>query len=146
MQRRWIALAIALTFSGMTQANEPTKTPAPAAQAAGDDENLWLDDIDGAKPLAWVKDENAKTVAKYAASQDFKTLDGRILEMLDSDAKIPMVSKIGLAVLVVGCAVTFIGFQEFRLARAASDAPEEISLQALIARGADGNANIEGAA
>ncbi|KJV26869.1 prolyl oligopeptidase [Luteibacter yeojuensis] len=95
MQRRWIALAIALTFSGMTHAKEPTKTPAPATQAAGDDENLWLDDIDGAKPLAWVKDENARTVAKYAAGQDFKTLDGRILEMLDSDAKIPMVSKIG---------------------------------------------------
>jgi Serine proteases of the peptidase family S9A len=95
MHRRWIALAIALTFSGMTQANEPLKTAAPAAQAAGDDENLWLDDIDGAKPLAWVKDENAKTVAKYADSQEFRTLDARILEMLDSDAKIPMVNKIG---------------------------------------------------
>ena len=96
MHRRWIALAIALTFSGMTQAHEPNKTPAaPATQAAGDDENLWLDDIDGAKPLAWVKDENAKTVATYASSDEFKTLDARILEMLDSDAKIPMVNKIG---------------------------------------------------
>ncbi|WP_429244987.1 prolyl oligopeptidase family serine peptidase [Luteibacter sp. 621] len=80
----------------MTQAHEPNKTPAaPATQAAGDDENLWLDDIDGAKPLAWVKDENAKTVATYASSDEFKTLDARILEMLDSDAKIPMVNKIG---------------------------------------------------
>ncbi|WP_414675251.1 prolyl oligopeptidase family serine peptidase [Luteibacter sp.] len=80
----------------MTQAHEPNKTPAaPATQAPGEDENLWLDDIDGAKPLAWVKDENAKTVAKYADSQEFKTLDARILEMLDSDAKIPLVSKIG---------------------------------------------------
>ncbi|MET0618250.1 MAG: prolyl oligopeptidase family serine peptidase [Luteibacter sp.] len=95
MHRRWIALAIALTFSGMTQAHDTSKTPAPATQAAGDDENLWLDDIDGAKPLDWVKRENAKTVGKYAEGADFKTLDGRLLEVLDSDAKIPMVTKIG---------------------------------------------------
>ena len=95
MHRRWIALVIALTFSGMTQAHDTPHTAAPAVQAGTDDENLWLDDIDGAKPLDWVKARNAETVAKYAEGQDFKTLDSRLLEMLDSDAKIPMVSKIG---------------------------------------------------
>ncbi|SDG61556.1 prolyl oligopeptidase family serine peptidase [Dyella sp. 333MFSha] len=96
MHRRWIALAIALTFSGMTHAHDTPKTSSAAAtQAAGDDENLWLDDIDGAKPLAWVRQENAKTVSRYAEGADFKTLEARILEVLDSDAKIPMVSKIG---------------------------------------------------
>jgi prolyl oligopeptidase len=95
MHRRWIALVIALTFTGMTQAHDTPHTAAPAAQAGADDENLWLDDIDGAKPLDWVKARNAETVAKYAESQDFKTLDARLLEMLDSDARIPMVSKIG---------------------------------------------------
>jgi prolyl oligopeptidase len=95
MHRRWIALVIALTFSGMTQAHDTPHTAAPATQAGVDDENLWLDDIDGAKPLDWVKARNAETVTKYAQTQDFKTLDARLLEMLDSDAKIPMVSKIG---------------------------------------------------
>jgi prolyl oligopeptidase len=95
MHRRWIALAIALTLSGMTQAHDAPKTTAPATQAGTDDENLWLDDIDGAKPLEWVKARNAETVSKYAETPAFKTLDARILEMLDSDAKIPMVSKIG---------------------------------------------------
>jgi len=95
MHRRWIALVFALTFSGMTQAHDTPHTAAPAAQAGADDENLWLDDIDGAKPLDWVKARNAETVTKYAQTQDFKTLDARLLEMLDSDAKIPMVSKIG---------------------------------------------------
>lgn len=95
MHRRWIALVIALTFSGMTQAHDTPHTAAPATQAGADDENLWLDDIDGAKPLDWVKARNAETVTKYAQTQDFKTLDARLLEMLDSDAKIPMVSKIG---------------------------------------------------
>nr|WP_231873931.1 prolyl oligopeptidase family serine peptidase [Luteibacter rhizovicinus] len=79
----------------MTQAHDTPHTAAPATQAGADDENLWLDDIDGAKPLEWVKARNAETVAKYAEGQDFKTLDARLLEMLDSDAKIPMVSKIG---------------------------------------------------
>ncbi|XDZ31898.1 prolyl oligopeptidase family protein [Xanthomonas sp. NCPPB 2632] len=96
MQRRWIALAIALTFMGMTQAHDAPKTPSgQAAPAAGDDENLWLDDIDGAKPLAWVKERNAETVAKYAKSEAFTSLDARLLEVLDSEARIPMVSKIG---------------------------------------------------
>ncbi len=94
MHRRWIALAFALTFCGMTQAYDTPKTP-PAAPADTNDENLWLEDIDGAKPLAWVKKENARTVSRYAENQDFKTLDARILEVLDSDAKIPVVSKIG---------------------------------------------------
>ncbi|WP_448102564.1 prolyl oligopeptidase family serine peptidase [Luteibacter jiangsuensis] len=94
MHRRWIALAFALTFCGMTQAYDTPKAP-PAAPADTNDENLWLEDIDGAKPLDWVKKENAQTVSKYTESQDFKTLDARILEVLDSDAKIPVVSKIG---------------------------------------------------
>ncbi len=95
MHRRWIALAIALTFSGMTQAHDMPKTAPATTQAGADDENLWLDDIDGAKPLDWVKARNADTVAKYAEGEDFKTLDARLLEVLDSEAKIPMVSKIG---------------------------------------------------
>ncbi|WP_247741537.1 prolyl oligopeptidase family serine peptidase [Luteibacter sp. SG786] len=78
----------------MTQAYDTPKTP-PAAPADTNDENLWLEDIDGTKPLDWVKAENAQTVSKYAESKDFKTLDARILEVLDSDAKIPVVSKIG---------------------------------------------------
>ncbi|SEN44648.1 prolyl oligopeptidase [Luteibacter sp. UNCMF331Sha3.1] len=95
MHHRFIALAIALTFCGMTQAHDASHSAPAASQATGDDENLWLDDIDGAKPLAWVKAQNAKTVAAYAEGEDFATLDARILEVLDSDAKIPMVSKIG---------------------------------------------------
>ncbi len=95
MHRRWIALAIALTFSGMTQAHDMPKTAPATTRAGADDENLWLDDIDGAKPLDWVKARNADTVAKYAEGEDFKTLDARLLEVLDSEAKIPMVSKIG---------------------------------------------------
>nr|WP_243042256.1 prolyl oligopeptidase family serine peptidase [Dyella sedimenti] len=66
-------------------------TIAPTAQ----DPNLWLENIDGAKQLDWVKQQNAGTVAKYADSDEFKQLDARLLEVLDSHDRIPMVSKIG---------------------------------------------------
>jgi len=87
----WLALAFGLTLTGMTHAtNAPT-----AASMAHYDPNLWLEDIDGAKQLDWVRQQNAETVKKYAESAEFKQLDARILEVLDSNERIPMVSKIG---------------------------------------------------
>ncbi|WP_232823665.1 prolyl oligopeptidase family protein [Dyella sp. C9] len=72
----------------MTHANDNL---APAAS----DPNLWLENIDGARQLDWVKTQNAKTVAAYAQSAEFKQLDARLLEVLDSTDRIPMVAKIG---------------------------------------------------
>nr|WP_229238321.1 prolyl oligopeptidase family serine peptidase [Dyella amyloliquefaciens] len=72
----------------MTHAND---TIAPTAK----DPNLWLETIDGPKQLDWVKQQNAQTVKKYADSAEFKQLDARILEVLDSHDRIPMVNKIG---------------------------------------------------
>ncbi|WP_255494787.1 prolyl oligopeptidase family serine peptidase [Luteibacter sp. Sphag1AF] len=80
----------------MTHAqNAPTPPASPATTPASDDPYLWLDNIDGAKQLDWVKARNAQTASKYAQGPEFTALQGRLLEMLDSDAKIPMVSKIG---------------------------------------------------
>ncbi|WP_046970253.1 prolyl oligopeptidase family serine peptidase [Dyella japonica] len=63
----------------------------PTAQ----DPNLWLENIDGSKQLDWVRQQNAQTVKGYADSAEFKQLDARLLEVLDSNERIPMVSKIG---------------------------------------------------
>lgn len=87
-QTLWLALALSLTLSGMTHAAD---TIAPTAK----DPNLWLETIDGPKQLDWVKQQNAETVKTYADNAEFKQLDGRLLEVLDSNARIPMVSKIG---------------------------------------------------
>ena len=59
------------------------------------DRHAWLEDVTGDKPLQWVKAQNAKAEAEIAATPEFKQLEGRILTMLDSDAKIPGVQKIG---------------------------------------------------
>ncbi|MBO9662178.1 prolyl oligopeptidase family serine peptidase [Dokdonella sp.] len=76
------------------------KAPAPAAAnekpaTMSDDAYLWLEDIHGEKPLAWVRAENERTAKAYAETPQFETMRSRILEVLDSDAKIPFVAKIG---------------------------------------------------
>jgi prolyl oligopeptidase len=70
--------------------------PAPQAQApAADDPYLWLEDVTGDKALGWAKQQNAHTDAELAATPGFDKLQSDILAILDSDAKIPYVSKIG---------------------------------------------------
>jgi prolyl oligopeptidase len=59
------------------------------------DPYLWLEEVAGKKPLAWVKERNAETVAGLTRSEDFKALEDRLLKILDSDQRIPDVSKAG---------------------------------------------------
>ncbi|MET3444344.1 prolyl oligopeptidase [Variovorax paradoxus] len=59
------------------------------------DEFLWLEDIDGGEQLEWARQHNAKTVQHYTQSPAFERLEKGILEVLDSDDRIPMVRKIG---------------------------------------------------
>ncbi len=72
---------------------EATRTSTAAAAAA--DPYLWLEEVEGAKPLEWAKARNTEARAKLADNDAFRTLEGDILAILDSDAKIPMVDKIG---------------------------------------------------
>jgi len=71
----------------------PHRAVSPAA--AGDDPWLWLEDIHGAKPMEWVEAHNAQTRAAFAQTPAFETTRRDILEVLDSEAKIPGVQKIG---------------------------------------------------
>ena len=73
--------------AGSTFAQEPN--------AVTDDKYAWLEEVEGQKPLEWVKAQNAKAEAEIASTAEFKQLEGKILTMLDSDAKIPGVEKIG---------------------------------------------------
>jgi len=71
----------------------PHRAVSPAA--AGDDPWLWLEDIHGAKPMEWVEAHNAQTRTAFAQTPAFETTRRDILEVLDSEAKIPGVQKIG---------------------------------------------------
>src|SRR5579863_6575517 len=59
------------------------------------DPHLWLEEVTGDKPLEWVKARNAESVAELTETDLFKDLNQRILKILDSDARIPFVSKAG---------------------------------------------------
>ena len=101
MPPRFARRALALTAFLLTAcAPQHHRTPAPTAAeetpaTMNDDAYLWLEDIHGEKPLAWVNAENESTTKAYAQSAEFETMRTRILEVLDSDAKIPFVGKIG---------------------------------------------------
>ncbi len=66
-----------------------------AAGSEPDDPHLWLEDVTGKKPLAWVKEQNAESTAELTTRPEFTALEGRLLKILDSKDKIPFISKYG---------------------------------------------------
>ena len=79
-------LLAGLIAAGAAHAQEP---------AVADDPYQWLEDVTGDKPLDWVRAQNAKTDAALASTPEFKAMEAGIREVLDSDAKVPGVQKIG---------------------------------------------------
>ncbi|MEJ7838270.1 MAG: prolyl oligopeptidase family serine peptidase [Thermomicrobiales bacterium] len=58
------------------------------------DELLWLEDIYGEEPLKWVSEQNLRTSEMLGTPAFQETFD-RVLEVLDSTDRIPMVQKYG---------------------------------------------------
>ncbi|HET6783846.1 MAG TPA: prolyl oligopeptidase family serine peptidase [Pseudoxanthomonas sp.] len=79
--------------AGLAAAAGSSSAQEPAAVT--DDKYAWLEDVEGQKPLEWVKAQNAKAEAEIASTPEFKQLEAEIRAILDSDAKIPGVEKIG---------------------------------------------------
>ena len=59
------------------------------------DPHRWLEDIDGDAALDWVRARNAETLASLASTDAFARTEQAIRGVLDSDAKLPLVQKIG---------------------------------------------------
>ena len=73
----------------------PTSNPV-SASAAADDPYLWLEDIHGEKPLEWVHArERGDREGVRRRRPSSRRRAQRILEVLDSEARIPYVQKIG---------------------------------------------------
>ena len=83
-----LALVLAMSAAGPTAASDAAKAPAP------EDRYLWLEDVTGEKALDWARARNAES-AKVLETGDFAALEKRILDILDSDARIPYVEKLG---------------------------------------------------
>ncbi|WP_181275887.1 prolyl oligopeptidase family serine peptidase [Brevibacterium oceani] len=81
-----------MTSSELTEAEQSESEQTEAEMP--EDENLWLEDIHGDDQLAWVKDQNQKTLARFHDDL-FDSIAGDLRTALDSDDRIPMVTKRG---------------------------------------------------
>ena len=68
---------------------------ASAQSAPSDDPYAWLEDVTAKRSMDWVKVHNAKTEAELAGTPAFSEMETAIRAIMDSDAKIPGVQKIG---------------------------------------------------
>ena len=59
------------------------------------DPYLWLEDVEGDDALAWVRERNTHAEASICSDEDFAQLSKKILEVLDSDERIPDLVKAG---------------------------------------------------
>ena len=84
MRRLFILMVLMTTMPSFTHA-APTP-PDPA---------LWLEDVTGARSMQWVAEQNTRSTQELAQRAEFKTLDDKFLAILNSDERIPFVSKIG---------------------------------------------------
>ncbi|MDO9074023.1 MAG: prolyl oligopeptidase family serine peptidase [Rubrivivax sp.] len=67
----------------------PQTAPAPH------DPYLWLEDVQGARALAWVRERNAESEGVLQAGAGFDGLRAQLLEVLDSKEQIPYVTRRG---------------------------------------------------
>ena len=91
-----ILLFVIMTLLGISspmQAQESVSSTV--ATESSDDPYLWLEDVLGEKSIDWVKSHNQKTQVKLEADPSFATLRDDLLAILDSDARIPAISKHG---------------------------------------------------
>ncbi|MDR0184155.1 prolyl oligopeptidase family serine peptidase [Lysobacter arvi] len=94
MSKLSIACQSLVMSAGLAAASLAGATPkeSPAVSA---DPYAWLEDVTAERSLDWVRAHNAKAEAELASSPQFKQLESDIRAILDSDAKIPGVEKIG---------------------------------------------------
>ncbi|MFM7205277.1 MAG: prolyl oligopeptidase family serine peptidase [Planctomycetaceae bacterium] len=76
-------------------ADQPADQIADQPADAPADPHLWLEDVSGEKPLAWVRERNAESTQALTTGTGFAALEQRILSILDSKERIPPATKIG---------------------------------------------------
>ena len=97
--------ALALTRHAMLPASaqsagaaQTTVAKAPPAMPDGSDPFLWLEDKDGARAMAWVKAQNAKTLPVIEGDSHFKKLYSDALAVAQFKGRIPYPRTIGGAI------------------------------------------------
>ena len=76
-------------------AKPATAKPAAMSEPAPADPYLWLEGVEDAKALDWVREHNAKAEEEITAAAGFQPLENDLRAILDSNARIPTVEKHG---------------------------------------------------
>ena len=70
----------------------PAFDPRPTLGAPDDDPHIWLEEVEGSAPLAWVAEQNAKTLARFGGPR-FKADTATLAAIFDRPDNIPYVSR-----------------------------------------------------
>ncbi len=84
--RRLLYSMVLMTAIAASSSHAAPPPPDPA---------LWLEDVTGTQAMQWVNEQNARSTQELARSAEFKALNDRFLTILNSNERIPYVSKIG---------------------------------------------------
>jgi prolyl oligopeptidase len=85
-------LAVSVTvLAGAAGHWRPLEANGATAQnaSATEDPFLWLEDVHGDKPLAWVKEQNAKALSVLTGDADYRKDYDALLAVLDATDRIP---------------------------------------------------------
>ncbi len=106
--RRLAPLSLILVFAACAtppRAEAPASSPAPSAQPASmsqtatepvpppaaapaEDPYLWLEEVEGERAMAWVKEHNAKTLGTLQGDARFERLQSEALRILEATDRI----------------------------------------------------------
>ena len=95
---RWPLAAVLTLISfpgGVALGAESEAAPEAATATATDDPFQWLEDVQGEKALAWVKEQNAVSTKLLESRPEYDPIFKRTLEILDSKEKIPTPELLG---------------------------------------------------
>lgn len=90
-------MALSTQINGLIAALVLVSSGAMGAprEAPVQDPYQWLESVDGEKQLAWARQQSARAQVELAGTPAFDKLQGDLLTILDSDAKIPAVTQRG---------------------------------------------------
>ncbi len=84
----WVAGVATVLASAVTLGAQSVQTNDTKAEGEADP-YLWLEDVHGAKPLEWVKAQNAKSIGILQADPDYAKDYAAILKVMDATDRIP---------------------------------------------------------
>jgi prolyl oligopeptidase len=94
----WLTLlggVITATLGVAQSPDNETSTRKVSDVTLDEDPYLWLEDVTAERALNWVREKNAQIKETYESREEFTDLREDLLAILDSDERIPFVSKHG---------------------------------------------------